>query len=64
MNIINHDKTPQIIQQMKDIGISSYDLYLCIKALGKENEVLMLLVDTMDMEYIEAVVQHKKEDWG
>ena len=64
MNIINHEKTPEILQQMKDIGISAYDLYTCIKALKKEKMIFMLLVDNMDKEYIEKVVQHKKEDWG
>ena len=64
MNIINHDRTPEIIQQMKDIGMSSIDLHNCIKALGKERMILMLLVDSLPMEYIEEVVQHKKEDWG
>lgn len=64
MSIINHQKTPEILQQMKDINISAYDLYTCIKALGNEKMILMLLVDTMPMDYIESVVQHKKEDWG
>lgn len=64
MNIINHDKTPGILQQMKDIGMSAVDIHTCIKALGKEKMILMLLVDSMDKEYIEEVVQHKKEDWG
>ena len=64
MNIINHEKTPEILHQMKDIGISAYDLYTCIKALGKEKMILMILVDSMPMDYIEEVVQHKKEDWG
>ena len=64
MNIINHKKTPEILQQMKDIGISAYDLYTCIKELGKEKMILMILVDSMPMDYIEEVVQHKKEDWG
>jgi len=64
MNIINHHKTPEIIQQMRDINISAVDIHTCIKALGKEKMILMLLVDTMDMDYIEKVIQHKKEDWG
>lgn len=64
MNIINHEKTPEILQQMKDIGMSAYDLYICIKALNKEKMILMMLVDNMPMDYIEQVVQHKKEDWG
>lgn len=64
MNIINHEKTPEILRQMKEIGMSGYDLYICIKALKKEKMILMLLVDSMPMEYIEEVVQHKKEDWG
>jgi hypothetical protein len=64
MNIINHHQTPEIIQQMRDINISAVDIHTCIKALGKEKMILMLLVDTMDMDYIEKVIQHKKEDWG
>lgn len=64
MNIINHEKTPEILQQMKDIEISAYDLYTCIKALKKENMILMMLVDSMPMDYIEKTIKHKKEDWG
>lgn len=64
MNIINHEKTPEILRQMKDIGMSAYDLYICIKALKKEKMILMLLVDSMDMDYIDKIVKHKKEDWG
>lgn len=64
MNIINHHQTPEIIQQMRDINISAVDIHTCIKALGKEKMILMLLVDTMDMDYIEKVIQHKKENWG
>jgi hypothetical protein len=49
---------------MKDINMSAVDIHTCIKALGKEKMILMLLVDTMPMDYIDQVVQHKKEDWG
>jgi hypothetical protein len=64
MSVINHEKTPEILQQMKDINMSAVDIHTCIKALGKEKMILMLLVDTMPMDYIEKVIQHKKEDWG
>ena len=64
MSTINQQKTAKIIKHIKDESIGSYDLYLCIKALKMEKTMLMLLVDTMDMDYIEKVIQHKKEDWG
>lgn len=64
MSTINQQKTAKIIQHIEDESIGSYDLYLCIKALKMEKTMLMLLVDTMDMDYIEKVIQHKKEDWG
>lgn len=64
MNIINHKKTPEILQQMKDINISEYDLYMCIKALKLETTMLIMLVDSLPMSKIEEIVQHKKEDWG
>lgn len=64
MSIINHEKTPEILQQMKNINMSAVDIHTCIKALGKEEMILMLLVDTMPMDYIDQIVQHKKEDWG
>lgn len=64
MSIINHENTPEILRQMKDINMSAVDIHTCIKALGKEKMILMLLVDTMPMDYIEKVIQHKKENWG
>ena len=64
MSVINHEKTPEILRQMKDINMSAVDIHTCIKALGMEKMILMLLVDTMPMDYIDQVVQHKKEDWG
>mgnify|MGYP003647665834 CR=1 FL=1 len=64
MSTINQQKTAKIIQHIEDENIGSYDLYLCIKALKMEKTMLMILVDTMDMDYIEKVIQHKKEDWG
>jgi hypothetical protein len=53
-----------MIKHIEYENIGSYELYLCIKALKMEKTILMLLVDNMDMDYIEKVVQHKKEDWG
>ena len=64
MSIVNHEKTPEILRQMKDINMSAVDIHTCIKAMKMEKMILMLLVDTMDMKYIEEVIQHKKEDWG
>lgn len=61
---MSKEKTEALIKQMEDMNIGSYELYLCIKALKREKMILMLLVDNMDMKYIEEVVQHKKEDWG
>jgi len=61
---MSKEKTAELIKKMEDMNIGSYELYLCIKALGKEKMILMLLVDTMDMDYIEKVIQHKKENWG
>jgi|LakMenE18May11ns_1017448.scaffolds.fasta_scaffold9406970_1 hypothetical protein len=64
MNIINHEKTPEILRQMREIGISAYDVYTIINELKLNTSILMLLVDTMPMEKVEEIVQHKKEDWG
>jgi hypothetical protein len=64
MNIINHEKTPEILRQMREIGISAYDVYTIINDLKLNTSILMLLVDTMPMEKVEEIVQHKKEDWG
>jgi hypothetical protein len=61
---MSKEKTAELIKKMEDMNIGSYELYLCIKALWKEKTILMLLVDTMDMDYIEKVIQHKKENWG
>jgi hypothetical protein len=61
---MSKEKTEALIKHMEDENIGSYELYLCIKALKMEKTILMLLVDNMDMKYIEEVVQHKKEDWG
>jgi hypothetical protein len=64
MSTINQQKTAKMIKHIEYENIGSYELYLCIKALKMEKTILMLLVDNMDMDYIEKVVQHKKEDWG
>jgi len=43
--LINHPNLPQIIDELKDMNISTYDLFQVIMALGEGKMILSMLLD-------------------
>ena len=43
--LINHPKLPEIIEELKDINISTYDLFKVIMALDEGRTILSMLLD-------------------
>lgn len=43
--LINHPNLPEIIEELKDMNISTYDLLQVIMALGEGKMILSMLLD-------------------